>query len=172
VKIESLSGEYEHITSLNTVLLAAAVGKATVGGVADGTADRATADGATGRQISEHKMLSVRGRGKYRIVLFDKIDSPERAASYRGAEILIERSDAHPLAEGEYYLADLVNCGVFFNDTKQGHVHAIWNNRICDMLEILCLDGRTAHVPFQDMFIGWVDIQSECIELKVNWILE
>ena len=148
VKIESFSGEEDHIRSLRKASL-----------IVDG-------------QEREHGVINVRGSGKNLIVLFDGIDSPEKAKEYCGAEISVHRRYAAPLKEGEYYFADLVHCKVFFEKEHCGSVCSVWKNGHCDMLEIVCLDGHVAHVPLQDHFVSRVDVDERVIELNMDWILE
>lgn len=152
VKVESFSGESKHIKALKTAWL------------------------HIGDKKTEHKVISVRGMPETPIVLFEGISSPEEAATYRGAEVIVARAQANPLAGDEYYLADLVQCKVYFEGRQKGHVNAVWHNGICDMLEVECLDdddnGRVAQLPLQDRFVSQVDVRNGRIELTVDWILE
>ena len=148
VNVRSLSGEHDHIRSLKRACLSIA-----------------------GRE-TEHDLITVRGRGKNLIVLFDGITSPEEAKSYRSAEIIVHRDQALQLEDGEYYVADLVHCKVLFEDEPRGHVRSVWGNGQCEMLEVERLDGQIVQLPLQDHFIAQVDVHSKIIQLKVAWVLE
>ena len=50
------------------------------------------------------------------IVKFACFDTPEAAVKFRQADIMIDRKDAQPLAEGEYYIADLLGCRVCLDE--------------------------------------------------------
>lgn len=56
------------------------------------------------------------------IVKFACFDTPEDAAKYRSADIMIRREDAQPLEEGEYYIADLIGCRVFIDEESRNEM--------------------------------------------------
>ena len=49
------------------------------------------------------------------IVKFACFNTPEEAVKFRQADIMIDRKDAQPLEEGEYYIADLIGCRVLLD---------------------------------------------------------
>jgi len=58
------------------------------------------------------KIRGVRFFKNLAIVWFECFDNPEEAAKYIGTDIYIDRKDAQPLEDGEYYIADLIGCRV------------------------------------------------------------
>ncbi len=50
------------------------------------------------------------------ICKFREIDDPESIQKYRGCDLMIDREDAVPLDEGEYFIADLIGCRVIDED--------------------------------------------------------
>lgn len=148
MKIQSLSGEDAHIRKIKRVWLRTEV------------------------RIIEKKVISVRGALPNLIIALEGISTPEEARKYRGAEVLVDRADALPLNEGEYYFSDLQGCEVLFEGKKMGVVTSVWENSNCDMLEVKCEDGHIAQLPLQDQFVGEVSTDARRIELKVDWILE
>ena len=58
------------------------------------------------------KIKGVRFFKNLAIVWFNCFENPEDASKYIGADIYIDRKDAQPLEEGEYYIADLIGCKV------------------------------------------------------------
>ena len=50
------------------------------------------------------------------IVQFACFHAPEETLKFRKADVMIRREDAQPLAEGEYYIADLIGCEVFADE--------------------------------------------------------
>jgi 16S rRNA processing protein RimM len=152
MKIKSLSGEDTHFRSAEKLLVR-------------------TVFGGTARD-RELKVVSVRGAQPNLIVAFEGISSPEEAQKYRGAQVLLDRSLAAPLAEGEYYFADLEGCDVFYGEEKRGTVKSVWENSNCDMLEVVLTDGQVVQVPLQDQFVDEVDTERKVIALRVDWILE
>lgn len=157
IKVQSLSGEDAHFKALTRVWLKQA-----------------------GREW-EMKVASVRGALPNLIVALDGISSPEDARKFRGADVLVERSQASRRKEGEYYFADLVGCELLFQGSVMATVTAVWENSNCYMLESRLIDrnddtsekgAETVQIPFQDHFIGNVDTDRKQIELLVDWILE
>ena len=54
------------------------------------------------------------------IVKFDCFNSPEEAQGFAGSDIMIDRKNAQPLEEGEYYIADLIGCNVVAAEGSEG----------------------------------------------------
>lgn len=53
---------------------------------------------------------------QFAILKFKGIDTLDDVEKYRGGELYIEREDGVPLAENEYYIADLIGMEVFLED--------------------------------------------------------
>ena len=53
------------------------------------------------------------------IVKFSCFQTPEEAAKFRTADVMIHREDGQPLEEGEYYIADLLGCRVFADEESR-----------------------------------------------------
>lgn len=149
LKIRSTSGEMKHYSSLKKVTLRLKNG-----------------------DTRELNVTGVRGKPDAIILAVEEIKDPETARTLRGGEILVPREAAAPLEEGEYYIGDLVTCSLMHEGNPVAEVIAVWNNGYHDMLDVSMPSGSRCTVPFQDEFIGEVDIQSRRIELKHIWILE
>jgi len=50
------------------------------------------------------------------VLKFEGFDTPEEAAHLRGAELYVDRKDAIPLKEGEYFIGDLIGCSLIGED--------------------------------------------------------
>lgn len=148
VKIRSLSGEEEHLLRLKKITL--------------------RRDGVERVYAVEEffpRPLSVKLAG---------INSPEAAKALAGAELLAERSEAAPLAEGEFYIEDLKGLDVY------GGADSALLGKIADVLEggggflaeIVLFSGEKRLVPFRDEFFGVVDLENGRTELLAAWILE
>lgn len=59
------------------------------------------------------KIKGVRFFKNLAIVWFACFENPEDASKYIGTDVYIDRKDAQPLEEGEYYIADLIGCKVY-----------------------------------------------------------
>ena len=89
---------------------------------------------------------SLRGN----IVRFAEVADRTAAEALRGTLLTIPRADLPPLADGEYYHADLVGLPVVTPDgTAVGHVAAVENFGAGDVLDIRRPDGKTFMVPLR-----------------------
>lgn len=139
--IRSFSGRIDHIAALAEVLL---------------------------RRSGEERrvrLLSVRPKPPNAVMKLDGVDSPEQAKRYVGFEIWVPRQAEVPLATGEYYMADLCRCGLFFGDERIGDVRSVMEAGASPLLEVRDLRGKTLLVPFVERFIGEVDVREGKIQL-------
>jgi 16S rRNA processing protein RimM len=157
VKIKSLSGEVGHILALKTVVL---------------------------RQEGRERSYRVEESTPTPLTMkFAGIESPEAAKTLRGAEILVDRSQAAPLAEGEFYIEDLLGLKVFLceapelgnspgNANPVGEISGIVEGGGGFLAEIALPSGEKKLIPFRDEFFGGIDSERGRAELIQGWILE
>lgn len=82
------------------------------------------------------------------IARFAEIADRNAAEAMRGTEITVPRTDLPPLAEGEYYHADLLGLAAVSSDGDDlGRVVAIDNYGAGDVLEIERPDGKRFMIP-------------------------
>jgi 16S rRNA processing protein RimM len=152
VKLRSLSGETEHLLRLSTAVLR------------DGTGERV---------YEIEAARAIRGSPSDILVKFKNIDTPEAARALSGAEVLLPRSEAAPLARGEYYIRDLkglsvVDCG----GCRLGEMSGILEGGGGQLAELRLFSGETRLVPFRNEFFGEISLEKREITLLVRWILE
>ena len=147
VKVESYSGEYEHIARRGSMKI------------------------RVGRSIETLEVESIRIAGRLAIVKFAGVDAKETAARLRGAEIVASRDDAAPLGPGEFYYADLVGMKVCIEGQERGEVVGILDSAGQVMLDVSAAGGRRV-VPFVAHFVGEVDVSCGTIEILSAEILE
>jgi 16S rRNA processing protein RimM len=99
------------------------------------------------------------------------IDTPEKARELLGFELWVERENASPLLEGEYYEADLCRCRVFFGSEVIGEVRSVVDAGSAQLLEVVGADGKRHLIPFVGHFIGEVDVKSGKISLMEDYIV-
>ena len=84
------------------------------------------------------------------VARFAEISDRTAAENLRGTLLTVPRASLAPLAEGEYYHADIIGLPVVsLEGEPMGTVTAIENYNAGDILEITLLDGKTAMVPFR-----------------------
>lgn len=166
-KVESASGRYDHIASLEEVTLRH-----------DGVCRRCRVESAE------------EGTGTLYMKLAE-INTPEEVRKYNGWELVVPRKYAAPLEKDEWYIEDLKQCSLIYKETKDGlaagaapartvgTVTDVLEGGAGYLLEVSLPEGENGSakkskplVPFNAEFIGTVDIQNRTIELMHLWILE
>lgn len=149
VKLISHSGEYEHLAALERFIV-----------VRDG----------------REQLLSVeevRDHGGALIVKFAGVDSPEDASLLKGLQVLVDRDQAAPLNEGEFYVEDLKGLALVFEGEAVARVSDIVEGGGAELVEVVMNDGSgTRFIPFRKEFIGDIDTDAGTVVLLVRWILE
>jgi 16S rRNA processing protein RimM len=188
LKINSYSGEYGHFLKLKEALLegelpAAAPKPGTVTAVKPGTvtaskpkpgtvtADFAPAVGPAKRRL-QLKVLRAQASEGGLVMAFAGYESPEEARKLTGMDILVPRSEAAPLRENEWYIADLIGLVLVAEGKKLAVVESILDGGPEPWLEARLTGGATAVVPFRKEFVGEVRLEKGEIELLAPWILE
>jgi len=106
---------------------------------------------------------------------FSGIDSPEKAKTLNGAEIIAERSMAAPLNPDEFYIEDLKNLAVISGTEKPemiGNITDILEGGGGDLAEIKLVSGEKKFVPFRKEFFGEINFEKGSVILLEKWILE
>jgi len=105
-------------------------------------------------------------RGRW-IFKFAGIDSISQAEPWRGAEVRIPRQQRHPLAEGEYYLADLVGLQVLDDRTGErlGVVEGWQESAGSVVLEVAGETGGFL-LPFARSMLERIDVAGGSIRIS------
>ncbi|PZN94028.1 MAG: 16S rRNA processing protein RimM [Alphaproteobacteria bacterium] len=110
--------------------------------------------------LTVHKVFSAGGRTLTlksirpdkigAVARFAEIGDRTQAENLRGTLLSVPRETLPPLAEGEYYHADIIGLSVVTTSGDAiGTVTAIENFNAGDILEISYPDGKTVMVPFR-----------------------
>lgn len=143
-----MSGEYEHLLILKEAVLR-------------------TEKGESSLEIEETAPIS-----QGIVVKFRGINSPEEVRAFSGAEIIVSREQAAPLADGEFYIEELKGVDVELDDRIIGKIVDIVEGGGGFLVEIRLLNGEKRLVPFRDEFFGEINTTSNKVKLLTGWILE
>jgi 16S rRNA processing protein RimM len=99
------------------------------------------------------------------------VDTPEEARKLVGFEIWVPRGQAARLGDGEYYVADLCKCSIWFEGELIGAVRSVWEGGPSQLLEVRNASGKTFLIPFSDHFVGDVDVAGGRISLREDEIV-
>ncbi|PZO79923.1 MAG: 16S rRNA processing protein RimM [Sphingomonas hengshuiensis] len=110
-------------------------------------------------------LVSVRPATNGMIGKFREIPDRTRAEAMRGTELWIARDQLPPLAEGEYYHADLLGLPVVSSDGEAlGHVVTIDDFGAGDVIEIERPGGKRFMVPMQPHAVPEWDAERLVVE--------
>ena len=159
-KVESASGEYEHLLKLDEVTL------------------------KLGDERREAKVESVSLGNAVAYVKFKGIDSDEAAKRLIRWEIEVPRKYCKPLQKDEWYIEDLRNCSLVYKEKDGpatsvapktvGTITDVMEGGAGYLLEVSLSENcdRKVLVPFNNEFIGKVDVKNGTVQLMHLWILE
>jgi len=149
VKVKPLSGETGHLLKLKTVILRHD-GKERLSNIAESS-----------------------DSGTFLVMRFDGYDNPETAKDLRGAELLVDRKDAAPLNEGEFYVEDLKGLEITVPGGEiLGHIINIIEGGGGELAEIRLNNGKLKLVPFINKFFSEINMEKRQAALQNLWILE
>ena len=115
--------------------------------------------------------LSIRMVSGDALIRFRGYDTPEKARVLAGGVLLIERSQAPELGEGEFYVADFYGLDVISDGVKIGTIEDTSEGAQAIMLHIRCNDGRIRLVPYLPVFLSHPDFDKGTIELLMPELL-
>lgn len=100
---------------------------------------------------AERRVISIRASGGNAVAQFDDVADRSAAERLRGSLVEVDRAMLPPLADGEYYHADLIGLPAFDQqDIPVGMVVAVENYGAGDLLEIETPDKKRSLIPFRD----------------------
>ena len=89
------------------------------------------------------------------IMRFEGIDSPEKAKTLNGAQLIVGRESAAPLGKGEFYIEDLKGLPVFAeNGDNLGQITDIIEGGGGELAEIRLSNGEIRLIPFRKEFFA------------------
>lgn len=114
------------------------------------------------------EITNVRYFKNMAIVKFSCFDQPEEVVRCLQSDIMIERKDAQPLEEGEYYIADLLGCEVE-SDTgiKLGVLKDVLQTGANDVYLVSSPEGKELLFPVIPDCIRNVDIENKKILVHI-----
>ncbi len=148
VKVQSYSGEIDHLADLEAVVLR------------KGDAERRVAVEETGGAPASFFMK------------FKGCDTPEAAKQLAGWELVVPREAAAYLEDDEFYVEDLRGISVELGGKRVGEIADVVEGGGGQLAEVRLDAGGTRLVPFRNEFFGDVDTEGRRAVLLAGWILE
>lgn len=102
----------------------------------------------TGREERTLKIRSVKYFKKFVILGFEGMDRIEDVERLKGSELLIDRKDAIPLEEGEYFIPDLFGLKVVTDDGRElGVIKDVIETGANNVYDVQKEDGSSILIP-------------------------
>ena len=98
-------------------------------------------------------------------IKFAGVDSREDARTLTNKFLTVDRKDAAPLADGEFYTFDIIGCEVFDENKKLGTVTNVLKTGSNDVFEV---DGKTL-IPALKSVVRSIDIAAKKIVVSDKW---
>ena len=107
---------------------------------------------------------SVKHIGGQIFIKFAGVDSRESARALTNKFLTVDRKDAAPLDDGEFYIFDVIGCEVFDGDKKLGTVTNVLRTGSNDVFEV---DGNIL-IPALKSAVKSIDIAGKKILVESN----
>lgn len=102
-----------------------------------------------GRELLPVTIEGVKFFKQMVIVKFKEINDMDKAALYRNKDILIDREDAMPLAENEFYICDLIGLKVITDEGEElGVLSEVLQTGANDVFEVTLPNKETVLIPY------------------------
>ncbi len=114
----------------------------------------------------ETRIRSVRFFKKYVLVCFEGMDRIEDVQHLKGAEILIDREDALPLEEGEYFIPDLIGLKVRTLEGEEiGTLTDVLETGANDVFVVSREGDKDLLLPRIDQCVRKIDLEGGFVEV-------
>jgi len=149
LKVLSLSGKVSHLESLKECVLELSDGKRAAVAVS-----------------------SSKTQGNLFLMRFKGYETPEKARALSGSVMYVDRKDAAPLRDGEYYVADLYGLALMSDGVEVGRIDAVCDGAQADYLLTKRKDGKSVLIPNMEPFVSKPDFEKGVVELLMPSLLE
>ena len=122
----------------------------------------------TGREFLPLEIQGVKFFKQFVIVKFKGIDNINDIEKYRGKSLLVDRKDAVPLKQDEYFIADMVGIDVYTEDgEKFGVLKDVMETGANDVYIINSINHGEVLVPAIKQCILGVDIEENRMDIHL-----
>lgn len=121
-----------------------------------------------GDDLQQVAVASARPHGRFLLMKFAGVDTPEAARALAHAVLYVERAEMPPLAEGEYYHVDLLGCRVLDEGgTELGRVRDVFPSGAHDVLVVGAEGGREWMLPVLASTVLEMDLPGRELRVRV-----
>lgn len=120
----------------------------------------------------EQRIVRRAGEDRAPIVRLSGCERREDAAALAGAELLVARQAAPPLATDEWYVEELEGCRVADGERAVGTVRRVLALPSCEVLEVARSDASDLLVPLIRDAVRDVDVDARLIDIDLAFLGE
>lgn len=122
----------------------------------------------TGREHIELEVAGVKFFKQFAILKFKGIDNINDIEKYRGKDLLVDRQNAVPLEEDEYFIVDLIGLRVVTDKGEEfGQISDVLQTGANDVLEIDAHDGKSYLFPMTKECVPDINLESGIVTVHV-----
>lgn len=111
-------------------------------------------------------IAGVQHIGREIFVKFIGVDDRETAKTLTNKFLTVNRADAAPLDDGEYYIFDIIGCEVFDGDTKIGVVRNVIKTGSNDVFQVVGDDEIL--IPALRKVVKNIDVANKTIKVDLS----
>ncbi|MBR6253716.1 MAG: 16S rRNA processing protein RimM [Clostridia bacterium] len=120
-----------------------------------------------GDSYEKYDIEKVRYQNDIVLLKLKNVDIIEDAEKLKGKSIYIKREDAKSLDDGEYFIADLIGCEVYEEDTLLGTLDDIFTAGAADVYVVKCKGKDDLLLPALKSVILETDVANKKIRVKI-----
>lgn len=121
-----------------------------------------------GRELLPVTIEGVKFFKQMVILKFKEIDDCDKAALYRNKDILIDREDAMPLAENEFYICDLIGLSVVTDEGNTlGTLSEVLQTGANDVFEVTLPNKETVLIPYIEDCVKEISLEEGKVTVHI-----
>lgn len=121
-----------------------------------------------GRELLPVTIEGVKFFKQMVILKLKEINDMDTAATYRNKDILIDRKDAMPLAENEFYICDLIGLKVITEEGEElGILSEVLQTGANDVFEVTLPNKETVLIPYIDDCVKEISLAEEKVTVHI-----
>ncbi len=118
----------------------------------------------TGKALIPLRIAGVKYFRQFVILKFEGYDTIESIEKYKGRDLLVSRENAVPLAEGEFYICDIIGFPVVSTQEEElGVLEDVISTGANDVFVVRTPDGKELLLPYIDECIREISLDKKRI---------
>lgn len=122
----------------------------------------------TGKEKINVNVTGVKYFKNMVILKFEQYDNMDQVIPLKGMDLLVTRENAIPLAEGEYYIVDMIGCKIITDEGNTlGELTDVMQTGANDVYVVKTTDGKEVLLPAIKECVLEKDIENKVIKVHI-----